>query len=168
MTFWSYIFLLPLSEQKNSDMVEILDKINDLFVEVLTLSSDKPELAKKYIAVLLNSQSTDQEIATAENELMKIAKIKGLPFVIGDQLTYERAFIAKELRRGNITSIERLDFLLLRLAPFHLLMAKVGRDFKIFLPSLTNILDKGTLAYIRARLSRHEITNDGDKIKKGN
>ena len=94
-------------------------------------------------------------------------KKKGLPSVIGDQLTYERAFVAKELRKGNITAIERFDLLQFRMAMFHELMAKLRKDYALFLPSLSNILDKGTLAYFRARLSKHEITNDGNKIKKG-
>ena len=50
---------------------------------------------------------------------------------------------------------------------FHLLMAKVRRDYSEFLPSLANVLDRGNLALFRARLSKHEISNDGNKIKKG-
>jgi hypothetical protein len=46
-------------------------------------------------------------------------------------------------------------------------MSKISKDFALFLPSLSNSLDKGNLAYFRARLSKHGISNEGDKIKKG-
>ena len=78
---------------------------------------------------------------------MQLAKQKGLPSVIGDQLTYERAYIGKKLRNGNITAIERFELLQFRLAMFHMLMAKVRKDYSVFLPNLSNVLDKGNLAY---------------------
>ena len=166
-TFWSYVALLPLSEQKNADMVEILSFLNEFNLDVLIETSEDPDRMKNLIAVLKDNDSSDEEVSIAESELVAAAKKKGLPLIIGDQLTYERAFIGKELRKGNITAIERFDLLQLRLAMFHLLMAKVRRDYSEFLPSLTNVLDRGNLAFFRARLSKHEISNDGSKIKKG-
>ena len=166
-TFWSYIALLPLSEQKNSEMVEILSFVNEFTLKILMKTSDEPDVVKHLISVVKGSESTDEEVAEAESDLLLRGKKKGLPSVIGDQLTYERAFVAKELRKGNITAIERFDLLQFRMAMFHELMAKLRKDYALFLPSLSNILDKGTLAYFRARLSKHEITNDGNKIKKG-
>ena len=166
-TFWSYLALLPLSEQVNSDMVKILEFLNEFTLEMVWRTSNEPENVKALIDVVKSSDSTDEEVSVAESELLALAKKKGLPLVIGDQLTYERAFIGKQLRKGNITAIERFDMLHLRLAMFHELMAKVRKDYQVFLPSLSNVLDKGNLAYFRARLSKHEITNDGNKIKKG-
>ena len=166
-TFWSYIGLLPLSEQKNSDMVEILDFLNEFTLEMLWKTAEDPESVKSWIDTIKNCESADEEVELAESKLMKLAQTKGLPSVIGDQLTYERAFIAKKLRSGSINKIESFDLLQFRLAMFHELMAKVRKDYSTFLPTLSNTLDKGTLAYFRARLSKHDITNDGDKIKKG-
>lgn len=165
-TFWSYIALLPLSEQKNSDMVEILEFLNEFTLEILWKTSENTEIVKSWIDTIKNTSASDEDIKKAERELNKHAVDKGLPSVIGDLLTYERAFIAMKLRAGSITSLERFDLLKLRLAMFHEQMAKVRRDFTTFLPVLSNTLDIGNLAYFRARLSKHEITNDGDKIKK--
>ena len=166
-TFWSYLSLLPLSEQKNSDMVEILNFCNEFTLEMLWKTSENPRDVKSLIDIVKGCDATDEVVEIAENELMELAKMKGLPSIIGDQLTYERAFIGQKLRQGAITKIESFQLLKFRLAMFHALMAKVRQDYKEFLPSLSNILDKGNLAYFRARLSKHEITNDGDKIKKG-
>ena len=166
-TFWSYLALLPLSEQKNCDMVEILSFVNDFTLEMLWKTARNPDETKLLIDVIKSDDSSDEEVDQAEAELMEIAKQKGLPSVIGDQLTYERAFIGKKLRKGNITKIESFDLLQFRLAMFHELMAKVCKDFSVFLPSLSNSLDKGNLSYFRARLSKHEISNEGNKIKKG-
>ena len=166
-TFWSYLSLLPLSEQKNSDMVEILSFLNEFFLEMLWRTSDHPDGTKALINIIKDSDADDDAVERAEEELEELAKKKGLPSVLGDQLTYERAFIGQKLRQGAISSIERFDFLKFRLAMFHALMAKVRLDYQEFLPSLSNTLDKGNLSYFRARLSKHLITNDGDKIKKG-
>ena len=166
-TFWSYLALLPLSEQVNSDMVEILEYLNDFTLEMVWRTSGDPDAVKGLVDVVKSADSTDEQLDVAKSELLSLAKKKGLPLVIGDQLTYERAFIGKQLRKGNITVIERFDLLQLRLAMFHKLMAKVRKDYQVFLPSLSNVLDKGNLAYFRGRLSKHEITNEGSKIKKG-
>jgi hypothetical protein len=72
-----------------------------------------------------------------------------------------------KLRKGNITQIESFDLLHFRMAMFHELMAKVCKDFAVFLPSLSNSLDRGNLAYFRARLSKHDVSNEENKIKKG-
>ena len=159
--------MLPLSEQKNSDMVEILEFLNEFTLEMLWKTADEPAVVKAWIDTIKDGETSDDEVELAEVKLMELAKTKGLPSMIGDQLTFERAFIAKKLRKGSITKIESFDLLQFRLAMFHELMAKVRRDFSTFLPNLTNTQDKGNLAYFRARLSKYEITNDGDKIKKG-
>ena len=166
-TFWSYVALLPLSEQKNADMVEILNFINEFTLDVLWRTSSDPVRVKTLIDVLKSNDSTDEDVRVAESDLVVLAKKKGLPLIIGDQLTYERAFVGKELRKGNITAIERFDLLQFRMAMFHLMMAKVRRDYSEFLPSLSNVIDRGNWASFRARLSKHEICNDGNKIKKG-
>ena len=166
-TFWSYLALLPLSEQKNSDMVEILDYINEFTLEILWKTAEDPQKIKLLIDIIKSDASPDEDVEKAESELMRLAKQRGLPSIIGDQLTYERAFIGKKLRKGNITNIESFDLLQFRMAMFHELMSKISKDYSLFLPSLSNTLDKGNLAYFRARLSKHEISNDGDKIKKG-
>ena len=125
------------------------------------------DVVKSLIDIINDRESSDKDVETAEAKLKEVAEKKGFPMVIGDQLTYERAFIAKKLRKGNITSIESFELLQCRLAMFHLLMAKVRQDYSVFLPNLSNTLDRGNMAFFRARLSKHEITNDGDKIKKG-
>ena len=114
-----------------------------------------------------SSDSTDEDVARAETHLLNIAKRRGLLLIIGDQLTYERAFISKQLRKGSITSIERFDLLCFRLAMFHLLMAKLRKDYELYMLNMSNVFDRSTMAFIRARLSKHEITNEGDRIKKG-
>ena len=166
-TFWSYVSLLPLSEQKNADMVEVLDHINEYFLDVLCNTEEHSADVKRLIAVLKSSDSTDEDVARAETHLLNIAKRRGLLLIIGDQLTYERAFISKQLRKGSITSIERFDLLRFRLAMFHLLMAKLRKDYELYMPNMSNVFDRSTMAFIRARLSKHEITNEGDRIKKG-
>ena len=165
-TFWSYIALLPLSEQKNSEMVEVLDFLNELSLEIFWKTAEEPEVVKDWIETVRNPGSSDMDVELAQSKLSALAEAKGLPSVIGDLLTYERAFVAMKLRSGSITGIERFDLMKFRLAMFHEKMAKIRRDYSTFLPSLTNTLDKGNLAFFRARLSKHDITNDGDKIKK--
>ena len=167
-TFWSYLALLPLSEQKNSDMVEILSYLNEFTLEIMWKTAENQSEIKALIDIIKNRDSSDEQVEAAESELIDLAEKKGLPSVLGDQLTYERAALGKKLRKGNITKIESFHLLRFRLAMFHALMAKVRQDYSVFLPTLSNILDKGNLAFFRARLSKHDISNDGDKIKKGN
>lgn len=134
---------------------------------MLWRTSDTPSEVRSLINIIKDKESTDDQVESATAKLMEIAEKRGVPSVIGDQLTYERASIGKQLRKGNITVIESFHLLRFRLAMFHALMAKLRQDYTTFLPSLSNILDKGNLAFFRARLSKHDITNDGDKIKKG-
>ena len=166
-TFWSYLALLPLSEQKNADMVEILQYLNEFTLEMLSKTARDPSQVEKLIDIIKGDASSDIDVEEAQAELMKVAQKKGLPSIIGDQLTFERAFVAKELRKGNITMIESFSLMQFRMAMFHELMAKLSKDFSTFLPSLSNSLDRGNLAHFRARLSRHDISNDESKIKKG-
>ena len=148
-------------------MVEILEFLNEFTLEILYKTSEEPEVVKAWIITIKDPDAPDAEVKTAQVKLKQLAEDMGIPCVIRDLLTYERAFIGKQLRSGSITSIERFEFLQFRLAMFHEVMAKVRRDFSTFLPSLKNTIDKGNMAYFRARLSKHDITNDGDKIKKG-
>ena len=166
-TFWSYIALLPLSEQNNAEMVQILEFLHELTLEIYWKTAKDPELVKAWIDTIKDSSASEEDMEAAQKHLKDLAKEKGVPSVIGDLLTYERAFVGKQLRSGSINCIEKFDFLQFRLAMFHELMAKLMRDYSTFLPNLTNTLDKGNIAYFRARLSKHEITNIGDKIKKG-
>ena len=93
---------------------------------MLWKTSDNPNEVRSMIDIIRGKDSSDEQVESATAELMKIAEKKGLPSVIGDQLTYERASIGKQLRKGNITVIESFHLLRFRLAMFHALMAKAG------------------------------------------
>ena len=95
-TFSSYLGLLPLSELKNCDMVEILSFLNEFTLEMLWKTSSDPETTKLLIDTIKKEDTCDEDVEQAEEVLMNLAKLKGLPCVIGDQLTYERAAIGKK------------------------------------------------------------------------
>jgi hypothetical protein len=100
--------------------------INNPLLEMLWKTSDNPNEVRSMIDIIRGKDSSDEQVESATAELMKIAEKKGLPSVIGDQLTYERASIGKQLRKGKITVIESFHLLRFRLAMFHALMAKAG------------------------------------------
>ena len=81
-TFWSYIALLPLSEEKNNDMVEILEFLNEFTLEMLWKTAEEPEVVRSWIDTIKGSESDDDEVKLAEWNLMELAKTKGLPLKI--------------------------------------------------------------------------------------
>ena len=76
---------------------------------MLWRTSDTPSEVRSLINIIKDKESTDDQVESATAKLMEIAEKRGVPSVIGDQLTYERASIGKQLRNGNITVIERIS-----------------------------------------------------------
>ena len=92
-------------------MVEILEFLNEFTLEILYKTSEEPEVVKAWIITIKDPDAPDAEVKTAQVKLKQLAEDKGIPCVIGDLLTYGRAFIGKQLRSESITSIERFEFL---------------------------------------------------------
>ena len=89
-TFWSYIALLPLSEQNNAEMVQILEFLHELTLEIYWKTAKDPELVKAWIDNIKDSSASEEDMEAAQKHLKDLAKEKGVPSVIGDLLTYEK------------------------------------------------------------------------------
>ena len=61
--------------------------------------------------MLRDTESTDLELAKAEDFIMKANKDVGSLIISGDQLTIDRIASAKRAQTGSVTCLERLDLI---------------------------------------------------------
>ena len=61
--------------------------------------------------MLRDTESTDLELAKAEDFIMKANKDVGSLIISGDQLTIDRIESAKRAQTGSVTCLERLDLI---------------------------------------------------------
>ena len=61
--------------------------------------------------MLRDTESTDLELAKAEDFIMKANKDVGSLIISGDQLTIDRIESAKRAQKGSVTCLERLDLI---------------------------------------------------------
>lgn len=119
---------LYLSEQVNSEMIELCEREQVSFLQLVGASLP-PEERLQYSEDLCIIQAEECDVdvrEAAEARVHEAVLVAGEWIGHGDLLTMERFYVAKRLRQGSVTAFERLEFLrFFRLELFHLKMNKV-------------------------------------------
>ena len=100
-----------LHEQKNSDMLRIMEKLQ---LQYLQLIGEQAEDKEKYFhdLKLILSVECQVDVREAAEGRIKIHELQvGELICHGDQLTLERFENCKRLRQGSASAFERFEFL---------------------------------------------------------
>ena len=116
---------LNYSENKNSDMIKIMDSIQYQYLNFVGQQSENPVEYFENLKLIYSSEVTQKIREKAEEKIKLEVKKAGELICHGDLLTDVRFESCKRLKRMGVSAVERHDFLkIFRLGTFHLEMNK--------------------------------------------
>ena len=156
-----------LHEMKNNDMMEILNNLQDDFLELTAELAEDKEAFLSDIA-LVRDIDCDIVRRNEAQERIDLTVIEAGEYIgHGDQMTFWKFWDAKRLSQTGVTALERKEYLgNFRIALFHTKMSKIFMDYKASMKDEDNIDDILTLGWFKAWLGLKNITNQESKIKK--
>ena len=157
---------LYLPETATLDMVRILNCLQDRWLELLEGAAADKNMFIEIIRILRDTESTDLELAEAEDFIMKANEDVGGLIISGDQLTIERIESAKRAQKGSVTCLERLDLITCTTSGmFHVDMSFVIYSYMGCMEHDRNLQDILSMAYFKLKLKKNWISNCSDTIK---
>ena len=162
--------LVPLNKNENSNTEheEILDFMNDWFIDTVEAKQlDKKQFKKDFTLMRDYDGEDEEELQEVQERMRRRVQKAGELLNWGDQLTCERQRTACEIRAGDDTDFETLQYVrnLNFAGLMHATMNMTILNYNATIEDVDMTEDVGSLSEIRGIMKKRMISNQEDKIK---